>query len=225
MSNVLEIFFILLSGYDEIYKDVIDVFKHTIVQHIKCPNCDIISTKTTTQLYLEENVPKNNSSLKTYLEQLFNKSQVAEDYLCECGSRNDCEKRILFDSQASSNFLIVILLRVNTSYFDINKQEQVNINSYGNEVDVTNDIQINDCNGSIVTFEPIGVIPHLGHVSGKISSGHYICDLFKKSHWFRTNDEKEAKVLNKNNVTRRGYVILFKRKYLKTKHVSLKNIC
>ena len=214
-------FFILLSGYKQEYKDVFDTFKHKIIQHIKCPNCNLVSTKEIIQLYMEENVPDNNASLKTYLERLFNESQIAEDYLCECGSRNNCEKKMLFDSKTSSNFLIVILLRVNVSYFDINKQEQVHINTYGNEVDATQDIQIVDVNGSKIIFEPIGVIPHLGHVSGKVSSGHYICDIrLKNFNWYRTNDDKKSIALNKNMVTRKGYVILYKRKYLKTKHVD-----
>ena len=210
-------FFILLSGNGEVFHDIINAFQHTILQKITCPTCKQSSLKQEKYLYMEENVPDNNSALKNYLEKLFNDPQIAEDYLCECGQRNNCEKKISLVTSKSSNFLLVILLRVNISYFDVNKQHQITINSYSNEVDVTHDIEIIDVEGKTVVYQPIGVIPHIGNVLGHKSSGHYICDLkLKNNTWVRTSDESKAIVLNIDNVTRHGYVILLKRKFLKT---------
>ena len=45
------------------------------------------------------------------------------------------------------------------------------------------------------------------------SEGHYICDVKDKlsSLWHRTNDSKIPEILDVQDVTENGYVILFKR--------------
>ena len=63
-------------------------------------------------------------------------------------------------------------------------------------------------------FEPISVIEYQGVLSPTgVSQGHYICDVKNSStnKWFRTNDNCEPIPLQECDVSKYGYVILFKR--------------
>ena len=63
-------------------------------------------------------------------------------------------------------------------------------------------------------YEPISVIEFQGRVTptGE-SSGHYICDVKEKlsNLWFRTNDDCHPVEICPSDVSRNGYVFLYKR--------------
>ena len=78
---------------------------------------------------------------------------------------------------------------------------------------ITEDVNIIDNEGNLICYQPVGVIPHTGYASGERSAGHYICNLkLPNGKWVLCDDEKNPSLINKNNVTKRGYIILFKRK-------------
>ena len=64
-------------------------------------------------------------------------------------------------------------------------------------------------------YEPIAVIEHYGRLNNsRESEGHYICDVRdeKSNKWHRTNDAQIPVMLEMTDVTKQGYVVLFKRK-------------
>ena len=72
-----------------------------------------------------------------------------------------------------------------------------------------------DENGSEAWYEPISVIDYQGDLaaSGE-SQGHYTCDVkdIKTYEWFRTNDKANPVQIQKKDVTKHAYVVLYKRK-------------
>ena len=92
------------------------------------------------------------------------------------------------------------------------------VDNYSNRVTVTDDLTLNDSDGVSQKYIPIGVVPHSGNIYGKKSSGHYTCDLKQTNgKWIRTNDDKTATVLSESDVTKSGYIVLYKRKQLVNK--------
>ena len=83
------------------------------------------------------------------------------------------------------------------------------IDNYSNRVTVTDDLNLEDSDGVIQKYTPIGVVPHSGNIYGKESSGHYTCELKQPNgKWIRTNDDKKATDLYEDDVTKSGYIIL-----------------
>ena len=69
--------------------------------------------------------------------------------------------------------------------------------------------------GELNTYEPIAVIEFMGNItSDGISYGHYICDILEAEtrRWYRTNDNAIAKLIKKTEISKQGYVVLYKLK-------------
>ena len=63
-------------------------------------------------------------------------------------------------------------------------------------------------------FEAVSVIEYQGNVSSSgRSEGHYICDIKERStkQWFRTNDNINPVPIQVEDVSKRGYVILYRK--------------
>ena len=59
------------------------------------------------------------------------------------------------------------------------------------------------------------MIEHSGILKdSRKSSGHYICDIKDKKtgRWFRTDDDKSPRRIEAQNVSKFGYIVLYKRK-------------
>ena len=64
-------------------------------------------------------------------------------------------------------------------------------------------------------YEAVSIIEFRGSVDANgNSSGHYICDILEENSktWFRTNDNAEPLSIDVENVSKQGYVILYKLK-------------
>ena len=163
---------------------------------------------------MEECCPPDNSMLNDFLEKYFNQDQIAEDFCCEegCGSRGNFPKKLTLITRESSNFIVVILLRANYEWYDARTKTTTKVNSYDNKIDITQNFNIIDNEGEVICYEPISVIPHLG-VSGRNSAGHYICNIKQiNGDWLYCADDQKQTVIKPANVTKKGYVILYKRK-------------
>ena len=71
-----------------------------------------------------------------------------------------------------------------------------------------------DATNSQAFFEAISVIEFKGVVTNTgQSNGHYICDVkdADTKTWFRTNDDNEPIEIPVSSVSKRGYVVLYKR--------------
>jgi hypothetical protein len=197
-------FWVIIAGNENLFLDLFKHFFHKVQQTITCFNCNYAYVREDTLLYMEESCPPDNTSLKTYLEQYYNMDQTVE-YRCEdgCGKKGNSSKKIQIITRESSSFLLVILSRVNL----------IETNTYENKINITEDVNIIDNEGNLICYQPVGVIPHTGYASGERSAGHYICNLkLPNGKWVLCDDEKNPTLINKNNVTKRGYIILFKRK-------------
>ena len=64
-------------------------------------------------------------------------------------------------------------------------------------------------------YEPVSVVEFRGSESRTTgeSRGHYVCDVKDKHSnlWYRTNDDCLPRLLNMADVSKYGYVILYKR--------------
>ena len=63
-------------------------------------------------------------------------------------------------------------------------------------------------------YEPISVIEYRGRLTNTgESQGHYICDVkdVNSNSWYRTNDNCDPVEIQSSDVSKSGYVILFKR--------------
>ena len=72
-----------------------------------------------------------------------------------------------------------------------------------------------DSLNKLYSYETIACIEFQGTVtSAGDSQGHYICDVKNNSdgRWFRTNDNKEPKEIDKCDVSDVPYIVLLKRK-------------
>ena len=71
-----------------------------------------------------------------------------------------------------------------------------------------------DADGCQGHYEAISVVEFAGRLSTTgDSGGHYTCDIkdsFSKT-WFRTNDSRLPIQIDEANVSKKGYVFLFKR--------------
>ena len=89
----------------------------------------------------------------------------------------------------------------------------MDIFSNGNNVNATLNVTLQNLQGDIICFEPIGILEHIGDVNARgESDGHYICDIKDKlsNYWFRTNDSQLPILLCTDDVTKLGYCILYK---------------
>ena len=81
---------------------------------------------------------------------------------------------------------------------------------------MVNDIIIcRDSKNSACFYEAISVVEFSGTLqSSGESQGHYICDIKDKSSksWYRTNDNSRPFQIRLQDVSKYGYVVLYKRK-------------
>ena len=130
------------------------------------------------------------------------------DYFCEdgCKKRGFFKKTLKLCSDESSEFLIIVLTRGISNI----------IKNYENNVVATDNVIIDDSENRPQTYMPISIIEHEGSfLSSKTSQGHYTCDVksIETNNWYRTNDEFVPQLIQQNQVTKKGYVILYKKKW------------
>ena len=67
-----------------------------------------------------------------------------------------------------------------------------------------------DLKGEDFFFEPIGIIEHHGNTP---DTGHYTCDVkdAETRNWYKTNDNTWPKMISSTDVSKKGYVVLFKK--------------
>ena len=105
----------------------------------------------------------------------------------------------------NTNFLIIILRRAT---HDQGRQVIVT-----NNVQPTDNVSLTDIDGCTAIFEPISVVQHSGVLKRDgTSSGHYTADIKNQTYhkWFRTSDNSIPQPISVKDVTKRGYVILYK---------------
>ena len=70
-----------------------------------------------------------------------------------------------------------------------------------------------DHHGSQAWYEPIAVMDYQGNLANsRESQGHYTCDVKDviTNEWYRTNDSCNPVKIERNEVSKHGYVVLYK---------------
>ena len=195
---------ILLGENMASWMDIFCHLYHTTVQTISCKYCQSQSVRAQedAQLYYEIECPRDQSNMKRWIESLVNKGTDIEEYKClGCKEKQNAFLQSQIKTEASSNFLIVLI-----------KRSEV---TYNNRITATDDITLIDSNNVPRSYTPLSVIYHVGGVRSKQGSvRHYLCDVKSKvdGNWYRTSDATQPKRLKKEEVSKEGYIILYMRK-------------
>ena len=74
------------------------------------------------------------------------------------------------------------------------------------------EVTIQDMNGESANFSPIAIIHHSGVVTGNDTRGHYRADVKNQfsNTWYRTSDNDPSQKLSSQEVTKTGYIFLYK---------------
>ena len=128
-------FFVCLSENIENWLDIHTIFSFTTVNISTCMTCGYKSESEQSQIYLEMDVPPNNSNLGNYVEQTLNDGQVVE-YHCEdgCKARFQADKRTMLKSVKEAQFILVMLRRTIMSEYGIELVPN-NVNS-GDDINI-----------------------------------------------------------------------------------------
>ena len=197
-------FLINITENKENWLDVYHTFHHVTVQTLACRNCKTESYYRSSSIFHEMTCPPDNSRLRNYIEQIFSCSEEVE-YTCEkCQKTGLFKKSLKICSDESSEFMIFVLTR---GIMD-------SINNYNNRIIVTDNCIIEDHEYNQHTYEPIAVIEHEGtFTSSTNTEGHYVCDVkhIQDREWYNTDDESIPKCIPLNQVTKYGYIILYRK--------------
>ena len=121
-------FFLCLNENMINWPDVFTGFGFEISHSTECCSCHHIYQSQTYQMYVELQVPQDNSSLKDSIEEYLNMSSLVGKF-CEgdCQTLVQSQKRSTISSIAETEFLIVILTRAIETLegFEFNRKEAI----------------------------------------------------------------------------------------------------
>ena len=195
---------LVLLGENKVsWPDIYSHLYHTTVQKITCESCQAESiSESVEQLFFEYHCPPDNTSLKSHLEGNINYGSSIT-YRCNmCHETGEARQQHQIKTEASSMYFLITLQRIGEDY-------------YKNRVDATKELTLLDSNNHPRNYFPISIIHHRGGIqSGRNISQHYMCDVFcqRDQMWYHTSDSSEPRQLRKDEVSKTGYIILFRRK-------------
>ena len=200
-------FFVALAQCREAFTDVYQFFNYPFKVYTTCLMCQK-STEPNEQeeLYREINCPSHGSSLKDAVIHSFRDGTFLEDRKCHsCHITGRSITRRPMSDVNNADFLTIIITR--TEGFP-------NPTILRNDVTAVESVTLEDIQGEKATYEPICVIQHDGEMNTRgDTAGHYTADV--KNHglkrWFRTSDNSIPVPISPEQVTKRGYIILYSR--------------
>ena len=161
----------------------------TILQQIICSNCNNISEKIESIIYLSLDI-KNNHSLYECLDKFVSEEKI-EDYNCEkCSKKVTNIKKVAINDLP--NIFIFYLQRIAFNYetFLMEKiNDEVTFENYINIKNYTKDKHKQNLEMSNYDYELIGIICH----NGTAQYGHYFSAIYTKDKndkykWYKFND-------------------------------------
>ena len=193
---------IILTENSSSWPDVYTLIYHTLQSSVSCHNCGRQSEggAITQQLYTEIICPADNTNIKSTLETLYNQGEDIE-YRCEgCGVTGLMSRKEQIVTEASSDYLAVLVKRTRSSY--------------SHKLRATDDVILIDSSGCPRVYTPISIIHHRGGIEPRPGSiKHYLCDVKSRDYhkWYETSDASNPKELHENDVTKFGYIFLYRR--------------
>ena len=202
-------FFIGIQQNKQHWMDVYEVFQFSAKRKTRCGVCGIDQQAETSEKhsFLMLEPPLQDITLGSYLDQHLNQSHEVQGWRHQdgCGNITTGSHSLRIADIRSVQFLTIIVNRL-----ELNAYGLLTINDQ--KIDVESEVMIKGHDDTEEIFQPISIIHHIGHVSGKDTRGHYMADVLdiKTSKWFRTSDDELPKVIT--TVTSNGYIFLLKRK-------------
>ena len=144
-----------------------------------------------------------------------------------CGKKTNGQSYQRFKNLEKQEFLIFIMNRVTQNEDEV-KKGTMKINKTNITVTPTIDIVESKDedpteSGTSIQFEPIAVIHHTGDTSRGNTFGHYRADILdhESKKWIRTSDDEPVEEIDFSNITKQGYIFLYKNTHKRTKTSQL----
>ena len=201
-------FFICIQQNSFYWPDVYELMKFHVLEYSQCCGCGFQSRSNVPTLhsYLIFDPPTEDCSLMDVLNVNINNPNIRENWRDEngCGEKNNCLKFTRLEPGSDIEFLTLIVSRLQND-------------EYGNPVINTKRVTANTmvsvktATDEDLTFKPVAVIHHIGHIIGNETRGHFMSDLLdvRTNQWIRTSDDADPKLLSEP--TDKGYIFLLKR--------------
>lgn len=204
-------FFFCLDENRHAWPDVHNFFKVNTISKTECVTCKNVSCQEigTERSFISLSCPNENVSMKQHIEDKMNTGEMVNGWRDEEGCRKlskaRCSQRI--SNIAETEFVIFVLERL------VRIEGSLHIMNTKVTVEEREEITLLDINGESAKFFPIAIIHHTGNVTGDSTHGHYQADVRNKetNSWFRTSDNDCPISLSGENLTRKGYIFLYKK--------------
>ena len=203
-------FFVCLEENFVHWPDVVSMITFKTISYTTCSICNHKSTQPVPieNQYIEFQCPTLPGKMSDLVRNHFNSYEIMHNWRDEDGCNNETEghTRTQIFAVENTDFIIIILKRIQR---DIAGQIKI----VRTKIELDNDVIIVDYFGHSARFSPIGVIEHQGTVVGTSVTGHYTADVFNNStqQWYRTSDSAPPQMISKNDITKSGYVFLYKK--------------
>jgi len=202
-------FFNCLSRYRESWEDVFQLFRISTVTSTTCPLCKNVSiqdVRGNDTTYIVLDCPDKSISMRSYVEQKLNGTELREWRDEEgCGKVTQGIVKTRLTNVIESKFIIIIIARLTSVGTQLHIADTKVNNSH-------EEVTIQDMNGETANFSPIAIIHHSGVVTGNDTRGHYRADVKNQfsNTWYRTSDNDPSQKLSSQEVTKTGYIFLYK---------------
>ena len=205
-------FFFCIKENRDAWPDVFDLFSIKTLSETECCNCGHISRQEVSvdnSILFSLTCPTSEIKMKDYLEDQINGFEEVKDWRDEngCGKLGNGRKRTKIINIDETEFIIFMLERLQKF------NNQIHIVNTKVNVDPKEEVNLIDKDGKVGKFLPISIIHHSGSVIEETVRGHYRADVKNKETetWFRTSDNDQPKKLNSNELSKVGYIFLYKK--------------
>ena len=206
-------FFMCLDENQLVWPDLFEFLKICTISETECTSCGNVSRQENCyniSCFIRLDCPRENTTLKTYIEEKMNGFELRENWRDEsgCNSVTTGRNKTKITDMSCTNYVVFIVERL----IDIDNHLLImdtKIRSNMQEL-----IEIEDSQGNIGQFQLLSIIHHVGNVVGRDATrGHYYADVKNVTDgiWYRTSDSNEPIDLTNEGLTDNGYIFLFKK--------------
>ena len=205
-------FFYCINENRESWPDVFNFFKVSTLSETECCNCGNISRQEVSaneRTLISLPCPTSTVNMKDYLEGQLNGFELVENWRDEngCGEIVNGRSKTKISNINETDYVVFMLerllefdgqLQIMKTKVIVNPQEKVNLI---------------DIDGRTGKFLPLAIIHHSGGIIEQTTYGHYQADVINRvtQTWFRTSDNDQPKELDSSQLTKSGYIFLYKK--------------
>ena len=201
-------FFICIQQNNFYWPDVYELMEFHVLEISQCCACGFKSraNNPTSHSCLIFEPPTEDCSLKDVMNMNINNPKIRENWRDEdgCGDKSNCLKFTRLDPRTEIEFLTLIVSR-------LHNDETGNLAINDKKVTANVMVSVKTADDEVLTFKPVAVIHHIGHIIGNDTRGHYMADIMdaRTNQWIRTSDDSDPQLLSEP--TDQGYIFLLKR--------------